>query len=181
MRSAKLGVIFLAVILMSFVVFQPDEKLAVQWLTFEGAIAKNEEGIKKKVFIDVYTDWCGWCKRMDATTFSEAMVASYMNEHFYSAKLNAERVDSVRYNGKIYINTRPNTPRSAHQIAISLLQGRMYYPSYVILDENNQKLTSFAGYLKPEEIMPILIYFAENHYLKMSWEDFKKQYDRRKK
>ena len=58
MRSAKLGVIFLAVILMSFVVFQPDEKLAVQWLTFEGAIAKNGK-TSRKVFIDVYTDWVG--------------------------------------------------------------------------------------------------------------------------
>ncbi|OQC61733.1 MAG: thiol:disulfide interchange protein precursor [Bacteroidetes bacterium ADurb.Bin012] len=180
-KSAKLRLVLFVVLLTTTIAFQPEEKSTVQWQTFESAIAKNEGKIKKKVFIDVYTDWCGWCKKMDATTFSEKAVASYMNEHFYCGKLNAERCDSIRYNGKIYVNTCPSSKKSAHQLAIALLQGRMYYPSYVILDENNQKLTSFEGYLKPEEMMPILVYFAENHYLKMSWENFKKEYDDHKK
>ena len=31
--------------------------------------------------IDLYTYWCGWCKRMDKTTFEDQAVAKYLNEY----------------------------------------------------------------------------------------------------
>jgi len=42
----------------------------VNWMTFEEAEIKYQEE-KRKIFVDVYTDWCGWCKKMDANTFNE--------------------------------------------------------------------------------------------------------------
>ena len=53
----------------------------VNWISFEEAqnLAKTNP---KKVYVDVYTDWCGWCKRMDATTFSNPVIARYMNKNF---------------------------------------------------------------------------------------------------
>src|SRR5690606_1955296 len=51
-----------------------QEAGAVQWLTFEEAVEKSKTE-KRKIFIDVYTDWCGWCKVMDKKTFSEPAVA----------------------------------------------------------------------------------------------------------
>ena len=56
----------------------------IHWMSFEDAVAMTKnEGNTKKVFIDVYTDWCGWCKKMDKDTFQNPEVAQYMQENFY--------------------------------------------------------------------------------------------------
>ena len=66
----------------------------IQWMSFEDAVAMTQnEGNTKKVFIDVYTDWCGWCKKMDKDTFQNPEVAKYMQENYYMVKFNAEGKD----------------------------------------------------------------------------------------
>ena len=52
--------------------------------------------------MDVYTDWCGWCKRMDATTFENPAIAKYMSENFYCVKFNAESQKEVTFKGQKY-------------------------------------------------------------------------------
>ncbi len=148
----------------------------IKWMSFEEAVKLNAGFPKKKVFIDVFTSWCGWCKKMDAETFRDPGIVQYMNEHYYAVKLDAERKDTVEYNGRKLFNPNPGASRSAHQLAINLLQGQMSYPSYVILDENNQKITAVPGYLKAADFLPILSYFGSNQHFVMSWEAFLKQY-----
>ena len=46
-------------------------------------LAKKEGKI---AIIDCYTDWCGWCKKMDATTFEDPEVMKLMNESFVAIK-----------------------------------------------------------------------------------------------
>lgn len=147
----------------------------IHWMSFEEAVKRNEGYPKKKVFIDVYTDWCGWCKKMDAETFADSAVADYMNRTFWCVKLNAERQDTVEYAGRKWVSTQPGQARAPHQLAAALLQGRMSYPSYVILDENNNKLTSLAGYQQAENFLLVLRYFGENQHFQMPWEDFRKK------
>lgn len=56
----------------------------------------------RKIVVDVYTGWCGWCKRMDATTFAHPEVVKYANENFYAVKFDAETQELVKFNGKEY-------------------------------------------------------------------------------
>ena len=53
---------------------------AVKWMTFEEAI-EAQKTEPRLVFVDVYTDWCGWCKKMDAGTFNQSDVAKLLNEN----------------------------------------------------------------------------------------------------
>ncbi len=61
----------------------------VQWITWEEAmeLSKTEP---RKIVVDVYTDWCGWCKKMDKATFQDEEIVEYINENYYAIKFNAE-------------------------------------------------------------------------------------------
>src|SRR5690606_32916961 len=61
----------------------------INWYSFEEAVSLTEKN-PKMVIVDVYTDWCGWCKKMDKETFTDSRVISYINENFYAVKINAE-------------------------------------------------------------------------------------------
>lgn len=56
---------------------------------WEEALAKAEAE-NKKLFVDVYTDWCGPCKIMAANVFPKKPVGEYFNERFINIKLDAE-------------------------------------------------------------------------------------------
>ncbi len=153
-----------------------NKATAIKWYSFEEAMKLNSKLPKKKIFVDVYTDWCGWCKKMDATTFSHPVIINYMNNNFYAVKLNAERKDSLIIDGKLFVNPNPKGRRSTHQIAGMLLNNRMSYPSYVFLDEMGRSISIVPGYAKAVDFEPILHYFGENQYLKVAWETYRKQF-----
>jgi thioredoxin-related protein len=150
----------------------PPAAPLIKWMSFEEAYALNKKK-PKKIFIDVYTDWCGWCKKMDATTFSNPVIAGYMNKTFYCVKLDAERKDTVVIDGHSFVNTNPLGKRSSHQLAIELLKGQMSYPSYVFLNEQSQYTQLVPGYQQPAPFEAILHYFGDNAFGKVSWEEFK--------
>ena len=86
------AVLFLSLSAMTFT----DEPVegAVNWITFEEAVKKSKAE-KRPIFIDVYTDWCGWCKVMDKNTFNDPAVAKLLNEKFYAVKFDAEQKEDV--------------------------------------------------------------------------------------
>ena len=150
----------------------PDSKQsAIKWMSFNDAVKKSQQQ-KKKVFIDFYTSWCGWCKRMDATTFEDPAVVAYMNKNFYAVKFNAETRDTVFYKDHAYI-FRPEY--KANEFAAQMLNGSMSYPTSVYLDEELNEIGPVPGYLTPEQLLPVLKYFSENIYQSKKWEDYLKE------
>jgi thioredoxin-related protein len=152
------------------------ENTVVKWLTFEEAIEKSKKE-KKKFFIDVYTDWCGWCKVMDKNTFSDPAVAQMLNEKFYPVKFNAEQREEITFNGTTFKYVESG--RSGyHELAAALLNNQLSYPTVVFVDENFTSVSPLAGYKKAEEFHKYLMFFAEEHYKKgqNSWKEFEKDY-----
>ena len=144
----------------------------INWMTFEEAVKLNETA-PKKIFIDVFTDWCGWCKKMDQTTFKDPDVIAYMNENYYAVKFDAESNDTIVFSGYTFVNEGGrNGRKGTHQLAAALLQGKLSYPSYVFMDEKNQLLTVAPGYMEPKDFMPVLRYFGTNAYLNQSFKDY---------
>ena len=74
--------------------FQQAFGQEIKWYEFEEAVAKTDEE-PKKIFLDLYTDWCGWCKKMDASTFKNPRIAELLNEYFYPVKFNGEHKEPV--------------------------------------------------------------------------------------
>lgn len=125
----------------------------------------------KKVFVDVYTDWCGWCKRMDANTFSDPEVSRMLNADFYAVKLDAEQEGELEYAGKTY-TFRPGGRRGVHGLAAELLGGRLGYPSVVFLDEDSDVIQSVPGYQEPEAFQKVVRYFGSDAYRTTPWVEF---------
>jgi len=144
----------------------------VKWYSWEEAVEANKKK-KKKFMVDVYTDWCGWCKRMDKATFDQSEVAAYLNKNFYPVKLDAEMKQDVVFNGHTF-NFIPNAGRKGvHTLAYSLLDGKMSYPSIVFLDENIERIMVSKGYKGPEDFIKELEYTAGGHYQKTTLENYK--------
>lgn len=144
----------------------------LQWMSWDEAVAVAQSGTNtKKIFIDVYTDWCGWCKRMDQDTFNHPEVAAYMNDNFLMVKLDGEQKEAIEYKGKTY-KFVPSGRNGYHELAAALLQGRLSYPTVVFLDENMQMLSPVPGYQKPTPFLKIARYFGENIYKDKDWQSY---------
>ena len=99
-----------------------QEESSIQWITIEEAIEIAASGENDKLFfIDVYTDWCGWCKRMDATTFVDPEVVKVMNENFYAVKFDGEASREIEFRGMKFKFVAQGR-KGYHQLAAALLQ-----------------------------------------------------------
>lgn len=170
------AVVFAAIGIYAFAVpaVKPTAEVAenpLKWYSFEEAVALSGKN-PKKLFIDVYTDWCGWCKKMDANTFSDPKVAAYLAENFYPVKFNAEQKENIAYKGYT-LKFMPNAGRrGAHELAVSLLEGQLGYPSFVYLDENQDRISISPGYKDAKTMLTELKFIAGNHFKTMSYEQF---------
>jgi thioredoxin-related protein len=147
----------------------------VEWLSWDEAADRAlTDKNPKKMFIDVYTDWCGWCKKMDKDTFQNAEVAAYMSSNFYMVKLDGEGKDPIEFKGKTY-KFVPSGRKGYHEFAAALLQGRLSYPTVVFLDEELNMLSPVPGYQKPKPFLNIARYFGEDIYKDTDWQTYSGQ------
>ena len=123
----------------------------MKWYTIEEVQALNEKS-PKPLLVDVYTDWCGWCKVMDKKTFSDAAIQEYIQENFYPVKFNAEQKSAIEFGGKTY-NFVPGGRRGHNELASYLLKGRLGYPSFAFLNSDYNHLHITVGFKNPEQFM----------------------------
>lgn len=101
--------------------------------------AKKE---KKILVVDVYTDWCYWCKVMDKMTYENKSIIMKMNQYAVAVKFNPE------INGNHTINGQTLT---SDQAAVYLNKGSRIpgYPNTFMWKDltNNNKIGSYSGYL----------------------------------
>lgn len=146
----------------------------IKWNTWEDAVEKSKK-VKKKIFVDIYTDWCGWCKKLDKTTFAENHIAKYINENYYPVRFNAEMKESVTLKGVEYKFVN-NGRRGYHELAVFLLQGQMSYPSAVFLDEDFNLIQAIPGFQDSNKFEVIITYFGTNSHKSTPWSKFMNQY-----
>ncbi len=143
----------------------------VKWLTIQEAVEKSKKE-KRKILVSLQTDWCLTCKIMDNSVFSNTKLSDYINKNYYPVRFNATSKDTVRFKDFTFINENKEHP--FHQFAVSLLNGKMQFPNFVFIDENNNLLSAVPGYMTLESIEPIIKYFSSNAYQTQKWEEFRK-------
>ncbi len=161
----NLNAFVLLAFMTSFFYVQPVDASddLVNWMTIEEAQEAVSED-PRMVFVDVYTDWCGFCRRMNNETYAHPVIANYLNENFYPVKLNAEQEEPIDFRGVTFENENLGERRPAHSFAIALLQGQMSYPSVAFFNEDLELLTAIPGFRPPANMEAVLAFFNEGAY-----------------
>jgi thioredoxin-related protein len=167
----KRSITFLVFALTSLFTFSQNEK--VKWYQIE-EVEKLIKNNPRPIFIDAYTDWCGWCKKLDSETFSNPVIAEILSSEFYPVKFNAEGKENITFHGKSFINDGKSG--NAHQLAVALLQGQLSYPTVIFLNEKGQPLAPVPGFRTAKEMEELLSFFSEKAYEKQNFQDFQKSF-----
>jgi len=170
----RLNLIALLFVLLGLYSFAQDDQ--INWVSFEEAVELNKKN-PKKILIDIYTDWCGWCKRMDKDTYEKAEIIKIINEKYYAVKFNAEQREPIEFDGHTF-KFVPSGRRGVHELAAGLTQNKLSYPTTVFMDEKMRIIQPLAGYMNAAKFLPILKFIGEDHFKNTSWEDYQKIYEK---
>jgi len=148
----------------------------VNWLDFNQLeIAMEQE--ERLVFIDFYTSWCGWCKKMDRTTYKDEAVVKALNKYFYAVHFDAEYKGDV-----VFQNTSfgyvPSGRRGYHQLAVGFMQEKMTFPTLVVLSQEYHIMQAIQGYQSAKDLLPILEFIGSRRYREQSWEAFMQSWNK---
>jgi len=149
----------------------------INWVSFNQALELQKKN-PKKIFMDVYTDWCGPCKMLDKQTFHNPDVVKYVNENYYAVKFNGEGKEKINYQGKTYTNSKyveGRTGRNNTHDFTNVLQVRAY-PTMLFFDEEGAYIDSITSFLRPKQLEIYLKLFAQNDHKKIDttekWQEY---------
>lgn len=130
----------------------------IHWLNLEQAEAEMKKHPDKPLFIDFYTSWCGWCKKMDASTFKEAEVVQHINDNYIPVKFDAESREEVKFRGKTYKYVRPQQGgRGVNSFAYFSLRGKLSYPAYAVISHDGRLERLLLGYMPKVQLLENLL------------------------
>jgi len=165
-------IILAAIFIVTAIAVQAQEK--VKWVGFEEAVELNKKD-PKPILVDLYTDWCGWCKRMDKDTYSNEVIAKYINENYYAVKMDGEGKEDIQYKDKTFKFVQQGRSKY-HEFAAAIMNGKMSYPSTAFFNAEQQLLQTVPGYLSKEKFEKILAFFGGGNEGKEEWPAFEKNF-----
>jgi thioredoxin-related protein len=153
----------LVLTLLASLPLRADKPATVHWVPFTLA-TQNAAAKGKYVFVDVYTDWCEYCKQLDAVTFRADPVLAELDKHFISAKLNAESPTPVVWKGR--------KMTSAQLSGVWRVDG---FPTMMFLNSKGEVIGSFSSYADPKLMVKLLTYISSGaRERKINFEDYVK-------
>jgi thioredoxin-related protein len=124
---------YLWAILTGFMVVASARAETVNWQAdFDKAVASAKKD-GKLVVVDVYTDWCGWCKKLDKDVYADPKVIQKLAKDFVAVKINPEK-----------------TARAAD---LARQFGTRAYPHIVFVNGDGKKIGEIGGYVPADEFL----------------------------
>lgn len=144
MKNTFISVIILVIL----TAFAPKSQKELKWLDWNTGypLAKKQNKI---ILVDAYTDWCGWCKKMDRDTYTNQEIIDLLNKDFIVIKFNPELTDIV-YN----LDGKNITGR---ELFGQLTQGKSTgFPTTYFIQPNKKQIQVAAGYLGPDDFKKVI-------------------------
>ncbi len=162
MKTKHILILFIYSLLCFEISESQENNPKLKWLNFNDAVKVSEKS-NKKLLVDVYTDWCSWCKKMDSNVYANEKVLEYLNKYFVVVKLNAEGKTTVNFKDTIY---------SAAEFSQGM--GVTGYPATLFFTANGNPITLLPGYVEAPMFLNVLRYISESRYEKESFDTFLK-------
>ncbi|MDE3143752.1 MAG: thioredoxin family protein [Bacteroidota bacterium] len=169
MQKVKLFVLLFITFLVS-ASFNIDKKKNGLWQSWSD-IQASMKLQPRPILIDMYADWCMYCKQMDRTTYKNDSVYTFLKEHFYCLKFNAESKNEFDWNNKKFPFDNKNRLNEFFEY---VAKGNLILPTTVIITPDNQPYTA-AGMLYVKDMELMLKYYS-TEYPRVSFADFSNQY-----
>ena len=164
--------LFVSVLLLSSYKVSNTSGEKVNWIQFT-ELSDKMKAAKKPIIIDVYTDWCHWCKVMDKETYQNSKVAKYINENYYAISFNAEGKEPVTFRDKMYAYS---DQYKINTLTLALTNGQLSFPTTIIIPDEKSNPIAVPGYLKPSQLELIIKYFGTGANKTQSFPDFQKTF-----
>ncbi len=140
---------FLAILVMAiFCSFKSVTDDGLKWYSWNEGYPLAVKS-KKIILVDAYTDWCGWCKKMDRDTYSNVDVIKKLNKHFIVIKFNPElrdltyNVDSIQYSARDFFGQLSRGENTG-------------FPTTYFIDPQKKSLMIDPGYHDASSFLQIL-------------------------
>ena len=156
----KRGMVILSATFLVLSIARPGDRKDIKWLSMNAGLEQAKKSNKKMV-IDVYTDWCGWCKKMDKAAYANEEVVAYLGEKYVTVRLNAESREKVTYKGE-----------ENSEMSLARAFGVTGYPTTIFLEPGGDGIASIPGYHDAPSLLNILKYIGEDYYKSMKWAEY---------
>lgn len=140
----------------------PRLSAEIKWTSFENGLTRAHKE-KKPILMDVYTDWCRWCKVMDSKTYSQKEIEGLISKRFVPVRMNGESKKKVVYQEQQY-----------EEGALGKKLGVRGFPTTIFFDRDGNMIGAQAGYIEAPDFLKMLKYIESGAYRKTSFEQFTK-------
>lgn len=139
---------------------EPPSTPETQWISFEEAQISSQKD-KKKILVNIYTNWCEFCKKLDENVYPDSLVRRNLSQYYHAVKLNAESDKMIRVNGETL---------SESEFAKKL--GIRSYPTILFIDTDGELILQINGYMPASDFRNMLVYIGEEAYTKKEFHEF---------
>lgn len=162
--------LFFVGMLMAFIPDGPPlQKEEITWYSINDL--DSLKAIKdKKILLDIYSNTCAACRKMDGYTFKDRRIVKYINEHYYPIKFNGESKDTLIFKGETYF-----PGKRTHQLTLAL--NIQAYPTFMFFDKEGNVITKEAKFFSPNEMEVVLHYIEGDHFKNTSYLTYKNSYE----
>jgi thioredoxin-related protein len=132
---------------------------SIRWANFNKALVGDKS--KEFILVNVYADWCGYCKKMDNFTYNNMDLQNCIDKYYIPVKLNCDSKTSITINNKLFTTDE--------LLAIWKIDG---YPASVILDRDGNYICCIRGYKEAKDFQNILTYIGTKAYKEKKYSNY---------
>ena len=167
-----LSALLIAVVFQAGSLVAQSTDSAIKWTSMDEVIKQSKKQ-KKKIVLELYTDWCGWCKQMNSETFSNDVIVSFVNDNFYALRVN---ITDRNHADVVSLLTKLKSLAGSNELYEKVKQGDLHVPTLVILDEGFKVIDSITGFKAARQMEALLAFYATNSYMNAPWSSFQRNY-----